>query len=86
MEKSRSLPDFSDYFYRKIEEEGSIGQAEHLNELFKVLFEGCKFSESDYESQLCWITRDLNPRARKSIQTMAELIRLREEEEEEVAS
>jgi len=75
------LPNFSDYFYRKIEEEGSVGQAEHLNELFKVLFEGCKFSPSDYESQLCWITRDLNPRARKSITMIAEFICLRETEE-----
>lgn len=81
MEKQRALPDFSDYFYRKIEEEGSVGQAEHLNELFKVLFEGCKFSESDYESQLCWITRDLSPRAQKSIKALAEFITLRDTEE-----
>ena len=76
-----TLPDFGDYFYRKIEDEGSIGQAEHLSRLFEVIFEGCRFSPSDNESQLCWITRDLSTRARKSITQMAEFIRLREQEE-----
>jgi len=75
------LPDFSDYFYRKIEDEGSIGQAEHLSRLFEVIFEGCKFSESNNESQLCWVSRDLSTRARKSIKLLAEFIDLREKEE-----
>jgi hypothetical protein len=75
------LPDFSDYFYRKIEDEGAISQAEHLSRLFEVIFEGCKFSESDNESQLCWVSRDLSTRAKKSIKLLAEFIELREKEE-----
>lgn len=82
MEKLNALPDFSEYFYRQIEEEGSKGQAQHLNEFFKVIFEGCKFSESANESQLCWMTRDLSPRAQKAIQDLATFIDYRKKEEE----
>lgn len=78
-----SLPDFSEYFYRQIESEGSKGQAEHLNKLFSRIFEGCKFSPSDYESQLCWLSRDLNPRAEQSLLALSEFILLRKKEAEE---
>ena len=77
-----TLPDFSEYFYRQIEDSGSTGQGEHLSRLFQTIFEGCKFSEHNYENQLCWIRRDLSPRAKKSIKLLAEFIELDEREKE----